>query len=247
MPDNFDSLRRFGSRAQSYAAFRPGYPPDAIDAALDGLGDPSALTIADIGAGTGISARLFAQRGAAVIAVEPNARMRAHAEPHPSIEWRDGTGERTGLEDQSVDLVVICQAFHWFATAGAMHELARIARRRVALLQYERHEADPFTKAYGDVVRAYATDDTEALRARALEIFAHFPGASVAGSAARSTQRLDREALLGRASSSSYLPASGERADELRRDLARLFTHYEGDGHVTLHMATHVLTADLLR
>ncbi|HEY2473533.1 MAG TPA: methyltransferase domain-containing protein [Candidatus Cybelea sp.] len=247
MPDRLDSRSRFGSRAQSYAAYRPGYPPEAIDAVLDGLGDPSALTIADIGAGTGISSRLFAARGATVIAVEPNARMRAQAEPHPNVEWRDGAGEQTGLGDQSVDLVVICQAFHWFATAEAMHELARIARRRVALLQYERDESDRFTKAYGDVVRAYATDDTEALRARALEVFSHFPSATVARTAACSTQPLDREALLGRASSSSYLPTSGERADELRGDLERLFALYERDGCVTLHMATHVLTADLLR
>ncbi len=34
-----------------------------IDAALGGLGDPRRLTVADVGAGTGISARLFAERG----------------------------------------------------------------------------------------------------------------------------------------------------------------------------------------
>ena len=68
-----DSTTRFSTRAQSYAAFRPSYPPGAIDAALEGLGDPHGLTIADVGAGTGISARLFAERGAAVIAIEPNA------------------------------------------------------------------------------------------------------------------------------------------------------------------------------
>ena len=135
-----NSINRFDSRAQAYAEFRPSYPPEAIDSALDGLGDPLALTIADVGAGTGISARLFARRVAAVIAIEPNVRMRAAAEPHPRVQWREGTAEKTGLEDRSVDAVVACQAFHWFATLPAMLEFRRVARRRAALLQYERDE-----------------------------------------------------------------------------------------------------------
>ena len=130
-----NSINRFDSRAQAYAEFRPSYPPEAIDSALDGLGDPLALTIADVGAGTGISARLFARRVAAVIAIEPNVRMRAAAEPHPRVQWREGTAEKTGLEDRSVDAVVACQAFHWFATLPAMLEFRRVARRRAALLQ----------------------------------------------------------------------------------------------------------------
>lgn len=239
-----DSTTRFGSRADAYAAFRPSYPTAAIDAALAGLSDPRSITIADVGAGTGISARLFAERGVRVIAIEPNAQMRAKAEPHPGVEWRDGTAERTQLADASVDAVVACQAFHWFATPAAMSEFRRIARRRAVLVQYERDERHTFTKAYGDIVRAYATDDTEALRDRALATFAVFPRATITRAQAASRQRLDREALLGRAASSSYLPSSGEAADALRRELRALFERHECDGHVELATVTHVLVAE---
>jgi SAM-dependent methyltransferase len=238
------STTRFGARAQAYAAFRRSYPAQAIDAALDGLGDPHALTIADVGAGTGISARLFAQRGVAVIAIEPNAQMRAAAESHPRVAWREGTAERTGLESASVDAVVACQAFHWFATMEAMQEFRRIARRRAAVLQYERDERDPFTKAYGDVVRAYATDDTETLRTAGLDVFGAFPNARVTRETYPSTQRLDRAALLGRAASSSYLPASGPEAASLQRDLHALFDRHERRGAVELAIVTFVLVAD---
>jgi ubiquinone/menaquinone biosynthesis C-methylase UbiE len=241
-----DSTKRFGARAQAYASFRPSYPPEAIDAAIAGLGDPRALTIADVGAGTGISARLFAARGATVVAVEPNAKMREAAEGDARVTWRDGTAEATGLEDAGVDAVVACQAFHWFANLRAMREFRRVARARAVLLQYERDEADQFTKAYGDVVRAYATDDTEALRHEALEVFSAFPDARVARRVFGSVQRLDRRAMLGRASSSSYLPSSGPAFERLQGDLGGVFDRYESGGHVSLAMVTFVLVADWL-
>jgi SAM-dependent methyltransferase len=239
-----NSTKRFGSRAQAYAAFRPSYPPQAIAAALDGLGDPHSLTVADVGAGTGISARLLAERGAHVIAIEPNERMRAQAEAHPNVTWREGTGEDTGLADASVDAIVACQAFHWFATPAALSEFRRVARRRGALLQYERDETDAFTNAYGDIVRAYATDDTEALRERALHVFQRFPRARIRRAVFPSEQRLNRAALLGRASSASYLPASGPAAESLRSDLHALFDRFAHDGAVALRMVTYVVVAD---
>jgi SAM-dependent methyltransferase len=239
-----DSTIRFGSRAKAYAAFRPSYPPEAIDAALRGLGDPHDLTVADVGAGTGISARLFAERGASVIAVEPNARMRGEAEQHPRVRWHDATAEDMHLSDASVDAVVACQAFHWFATPAACAEFRRVARRRAALLQYERHEDDPFTAAYGAVVRAYATDDTEAHRRRALATFAEFPDARVERASFHSKQRLDLHGLLGRAASSSYLPSSGAAAASLRRDLEDLFDRHRQGDSVELVTVTFVLTAD---
>lgn len=241
-----DSRERFGPRARNYAAYRPEHAPQAVDAVLEGLGDPSALIVADVGAGTGISSHQFADRGAEVIAIEPNAAMRAQAGSHPRIAWRIGSAEATGLADKSVDLAVACQAFHWFATPQAMGELARIARRRTALLQYERDERDAFTRSYGDIVRAYATDDTEELRRRGLAVFKTFPGVRLR-CAARSTQPLDRDALLGRAASSSYLPASGDTGRRLAQALGALFDRFAREGYVTMHLITYALYADLVR
>jgi hypothetical protein len=125
-----------------------------------------------------------------------------------------------------------------------LREFRRIARLRAALLQYERDERDSFTAAYGDVVRTYAADDTEGLRARALVAFAAFPSARVTRTGHAATQRLDREGLLGRAASSSYLPSTGVAADALRKDLNELFDRYESHGMVRLVTVTLVLTAD---
>ncbi|HEY8320409.1 MAG TPA: methyltransferase domain-containing protein [Candidatus Baltobacteraceae bacterium] len=240
-----DATQRFGDRADAYAAHRPGYPPEAIDAVLAGLGDPHALTVADLGAGTGISSRLLAERGAKVIAVEPNAKMRAAAGLDARIEWRDGTGEATGLADAAVQLAAAFQAFHWFATPAGIAEMRRIATRRAALVQYERDARDPFTSAYGAIVEKYALDDTEERRAQAMRTFAAFPGASIARAEFASTQRLNLEGLLGRAASSSYLPQTGTANKAMVADLRGLFALCAVDGLVTFAMTTFVITADL--
>ncbi len=247
MADGARSTERFGNRAAAYALHRPSYPPAAIDAVLADLGDPHEIVVADVGAGTGISSRLFADRGATVIAIEPNAAMRGAAAPHPLVTWRDGTAERTGMPGASADVVVACQAFHWFATAEAMRELARVARRRIAVVQYERDERNAFARAYGEVVRAYASDDTEAMRAAGLAAFErHAPG-RVTRREFPSAQPLTLDGLLGRAASASYLPNAGAARDALERDLRAAFARHERDGAVELAMVAYVLAAGVDR
>ena len=85
---------RFSGRASDYVAGRPGYPPESLDVLFAGLGAPETLTVADLGAGTGISSRLLAARGARVIALEPNAAMRDHAEAAANVTWSAGTARR---------------------------------------------------------------------------------------------------------------------------------------------------------
>src|SRR5438093_12045072 len=72
-----DPVGRFSDRAQDYVKYRPGYPAAAFDAIVAGLGASADLIAADVGAGTGISARLLADRGVRVIAIEPNREMPA--------------------------------------------------------------------------------------------------------------------------------------------------------------------------
>jgi SAM-dependent methyltransferase len=239
-----DPTTRFTARADAYAAHRPAYGDDVIDLVLEGLGP--APRVADLGAGTGISSRLLAAHGAQVLAIEPNQAMREHATQATGVTFVDGTAEATALDAASVDAATAFQAFHWFANDEALHEIQRIVRPggRAALVLNERDASDPFTRAYGEVVRRYAEDDTERRRMDSMEIFARLPGALDRRELANS-QELDREGLIGRTRSTSYLPKASERAEALYREVGELFDAHARAGHVRLALTTFVVRVQL--
>jgi SAM-dependent methyltransferase len=239
---------RFADRAADYVTGRPSYPAAALDALFDGLGDARDVLAADLGAGTGISSRLLAERGAQVLAIEPNQAMREAAEPHPRVEWIAGTAEWTGLDEASIDLVTAFQAFHWFDHVKALREMVRVLRPggRAAVIYNERDESDPFTAAYGDLVRAYQTDETERRRTEGLDAFAAFEGWHTRRRVeVRNEHELDADGVLARARSTSYLPKTGPKADELHAAVRALFAQHAHDGRVIMTMRTIVAIGDV--
>jgi SAM-dependent methyltransferase len=235
---------RFSDRADDYVRFRPNYPQGAFDAILQGLPEPGTLTAADVGAGTGISARQLAARGVRVIAIEPNAAMARAAESHPNVVWRDGTAEATGLAPGSVHLVLVAQAFHWFRHAKALAEFHRVLRPggRLAVMWNARDRADPLTRGYIAAIRAVDGEDPCEVRAFDPDVL-HQGGwfAPATLETFPNVQRLDRAGLLGRATSASYVPREGPGFEALRRLLDELFErHRDPDGMVTIRYGTKV-------
>ncbi len=232
MPER-DPTQRFTDRVADYTRFRPSYPRGAIDAILDGLGEPRALVAADVGAGTGISARLLGERGVRVIAIEPNAAMRKGAAPHPRVQWREGTGEATGLDGSSVDLVLCAQAYHWMDPPAACAEFARVLRPggRLALMWNDGDESTPVAGAYYELLRRVATDGTLSHKTAAAGPTMAAPFETMERLTFRNVQRMDSEGLIGRAMSASYVPKTGPERDWLVGELSTLHdAHAGGDG-----------------
>src|ERR1700744_2758240 len=75
-----DSKTRFSNRVADYVRYRPSYPDELIRTLQTEAGLTPQSVVADIGSGTGISAKLFLQLGCTVYGVEPNADMRGAAE-----------------------------------------------------------------------------------------------------------------------------------------------------------------------
>ncbi|MCW2604970.1 MAG: Methyltransferase type 11 [Pseudonocardiales bacterium] len=130
-PERSEQALAFGSVAQVYDRIRPGYPGAAIEFALN---DVDAHRIMDLGAGTGLLTRELLGRGAEVVAVEPDAGMRAVlTAAMPIVEALDGTAEDLPFQDQSFDAVFVGQAFHWFRRPQAEQEIGRVLRSGGAL------------------------------------------------------------------------------------------------------------------
>ena len=119
----------YKTAADTYVKGRPDYPPQVSAWLSATLGLDNHQTVIDLGAGTGkFTGRLLAT-GAQVIAVEPVAQMLEKlADAWPQVLAVHGTATDLPLPDASVDVVVCAQAFHWFASAEALTEIARVLK-----------------------------------------------------------------------------------------------------------------------
>ncbi|HKT02590.1 MAG TPA: class I SAM-dependent methyltransferase [Rugosimonospora sp.] len=133
MPDQARQALSFGPAASEYDARRPSYPPAVLRWALGA----APRRVLDLGAGTGILTRVLLALGHDVVAVEPDAAMRAQllaASPAASpaagrgVEALAGSAEAIPLPDESVDAVTVGQAYHWFNREKAHPEIARVLR-----------------------------------------------------------------------------------------------------------------------
>jgi SAM-dependent methyltransferase len=116
----------FGS-AEAYERGRPTYPPEAIERLARELGLTTQSTVLDLAAGTGKLTRSLVRHAGRVIAVEPSASMiGVLRERLPEVDAREGTAEAIPVEDGAVDAVFVGQGFHWFRTAEAATEIARV-------------------------------------------------------------------------------------------------------------------------
>jgi len=163
------STERFSSIVDDYIKYRPGYPQELISFIDRITGGLRGLTVADIGSGTGKLTEPLLHAGAEVYAIEPNADMRNAAEvlfhDLKGFHSLEGTAESTNLNDNSADVVVAAQAFHWFDQPKAKTEFQRILKDKdqyVFLIWNNRNNEVPFMKGRYDSC-SYALPDTHEL------------------------------------------------------------------------------------
>jgi len=119
----------FDRAGDEYHRGRPEYPSEAVDFMIERFQITKDTKLVDLGAGTGKFTKLLADRGYQITAVEPVAGMRAKfKELLPDQEILDGTAEKIPLPDESCDLVIVAQAFHWFNGEKALEEIYRVLR-----------------------------------------------------------------------------------------------------------------------
>ncbi len=103
----------FGTSAESYERFRPGYPDEVVDRTLAYAGRPVRSAV-EVGAGTGKATRAFVSRGVEVVALEPDPHMF-------SVLERETAGMPVtpvlttfeGYDGPPTGLVYAAAAWHW--------------------------------------------------------------------------------------------------------------------------------------
>ena len=116
----------FGNRAGAYASFRPEYP----DALFDWLAanNPYHDRALDIACGNGQASRPLLKHFARVMASDGSPEQLSATTDLRGIDCFVADASAQPLATASLDLIVVAQALHWFATPAFFAETRRLLR-----------------------------------------------------------------------------------------------------------------------
>ena len=249
-----DPTTRFTTRVENYVKYRPSYPAAIINLLETECSLTHEQIVADIGSGTGFMTELFLQHGNSVIGVEPNAEMRDAGErllaKYPSFVSVSATAEATTLQENSVDFIVVGQAFHWFNREAAKLEFKRILKTNgwvVLVWNGFRVETSAVVRGYHELLVKYGTDYKEVSREiETCDIEALFSPREFRQARFPFKQVFDFAGLKGRLLSASYAPQPGDRGYEaMIGELRTIFDDNQRDGKVDFDYETEVYYGQL--
>jgi len=123
--------------------FRPGYP-EQLFAFLASSCEQHNLAW-DCATGNGQAARSLAPHFNSVIATDASAEQIASAGTQSGLQFRVANAEASGLKSDSVDLITVAQALHWFDIDRFFAEAVRVLKPGgvLSLWCYEHCRVDP--------------------------------------------------------------------------------------------------------
>lgn len=180
-----------------------------------------ARQVLDLGAGTGKLTTRLVERGLDVVAVDPIPDMLEVLRTSlPETRALLGTAEEIPLEDNSVDVVLVAQAWHWVDPERAIPEVARVLRPggRLGLVWNTRDERLGWVRELGRIIGS--DGDGGRTQVQLLELFT-----DLAQHRVEWTSYLTPQALIDLVASRSYCITSptevrSRTLDEVRQLLA---------------------------
>jgi ubiquinone/menaquinone biosynthesis C-methylase UbiE len=235
-----------------YSRHRPSYPPEILDILHREIGFQKDDVVADIGSGTGLLTKLFLSNGNKVFAVEPNAKMRQHADRSfagfTNFSSIDGKAERTKLQRKSIDLITAGEALHWFNAFRTTKEFSRIARPgcHLCVIYTRSKRGGKLRRDYLRFIKKYEHDLANIPEMNRRLASPYFRGGKYLEFKRSSTQALDLRGLRGKILSFSFMPTpeEAERSGVFNRALQRLYDSNESFGQVRFTYETTVLLGE---
>lgn len=243
-----NATSRFSDRVENYVLYRPGYPPEVIEALRAECSLEPSQVIADIASGTGIWTRQLLENGNEVFGVEPNAEMRAAGERllagFPKFTSVAGTAEATTLAGESVDFVTAAQAAHWFNRERARREFVRVLKSGGWLVLWNERVTDStkFLRDYEQLLLNYGTDYQDVRHEHTTEeVNQFFDPEPFQERVFEMRQEFDYAGIEGRLLSSSYAPgADHPQHAPMLRDLRRIFNACSVGGRAAFDYKTRL-------
>ncbi len=134
------NLSRFSGFAMEYDSVRPS-PPYVLKTLLLSLAEVShAKLVVDLGSGTGLSTRYWAEAADSVVGIEPNQDMRTRAvevTTERNVEYREELSSRIGIASGMADIVTCSQSLHWMDPGPTFEEVSRVLRRGGVFAAYD--------------------------------------------------------------------------------------------------------------
>ena len=164
------SQNLFSLQSQAYKQYRPQYP-DELFQYLAKLA-PSNHLAWDCGCGNGQATIALAQYFQRVEATDISAEQIAAAESAANVSYRVCAAEKIQAHNNSVDLVIVAQAIHWFKHDQFFAEVNRVLKPGgiLAVWGYMLFRSDSpidahIAKLHGETVGAYWPKGRELLDA----------------------------------------------------------------------------------
>jgi SAM-dependent methyltransferase len=116
----------FSAHAADYAKFRPRYPKELFRWLATVA--PERELAWDCATGNGQAAVALAELFERVIATDASEMQIGNAEAHGSVEYRVARAEESGIDSNTVDLITVAQALHWFDLKRFYAEARRVSK-----------------------------------------------------------------------------------------------------------------------
>lgn len=115
----------FSKQSHLYAQYRPHYPEELFSYIVSFVKNKNAAW--DCGTGNGQSAAQLAEHFAAVYATDISEKQLQNAAQAANIFYSVQPAEHTSIESNSIGLVTVAQAIHWFDFEKFYAEVKRVA------------------------------------------------------------------------------------------------------------------------